>query len=447
MLATADVAIVVDGRGVVRDLAFGSETLRNEMGDSRRWLGRRLRSTVTVESRPKLDALLSDAASDRPVRWRHLNHAAREGADVAISYSAVQVTDDEAVIVLGRDLRSASTMQQRLVETQQALERDYANLRQAETRYRLLFDTTHDAIAILDATTGRAVEFNPAARQMLGREVRRGGRAFAELFDPDSRDIVGEALSTARGTGRAEPVTARIGGTIVQLAASALREEGGLFLLVRMTTARAGSAETASSDDTSVLPSLIEQMPDGVVLTDPDGDVLSVNAAFRALVGLTPAQFVNNEPLSRWIGQEGVDVGVLLANLRSRGTVRLFSTTLRSEQGGSTDIEISASALSGAQAGFAFFIRDISRRMSGESRLGRGVVKSVDQMSELIGRVSLKELVRESTDAIERLCVEAALEMTGNNRASAAEMLGLSRQSLYVKLRRYGLGDGDESQP
>ena len=59
----------------------------------------------------------------------------------------------------------------------------------------------------------------------------------------------------------------------------------------------------------------------------------------------------------------------------------------------------------------------------------------------MIGRVSLKDLVREATDVIERLCIEAALEMTGDNRASAAEMLGLSRQSLYVKLRRYGLGD------
>jgi DNA-binding NtrC family response regulator len=46
-----------------------------------------------------------------------------------------------------------------------------------------------------------------------------------------------------------------------------------------------------------------------------------------------------------------------------------------------------------------------------------------------------------STDLIERLCIEAALELTRNNRASAAEMLGLSRQSLYVKLRRYGLVD------
>ena len=450
MLAAADVAIVVDGAGVVRDLAFGSEDLRNEIGDPRRWLGRRLRSTVTVESRPKLDALLSDAAADRPIRWRHLNHLAHEGADVAISYSAVQFADDNSVIVLGRDLRSASAMQQRLLETQQVLERDYVSLRQAEARYRMLFDTARDAIAILDAATARAVELNPAARRLLGRGAGRGGGSFAELFDPEGRDAVVEALGTARGTGRSEPVAARIGGMTVQLAVSALREEDGLFLLVRMMTGRAaqaGAASPGAEADPAWMSPLVEKMPDGVVLTDADGTVLSVNAAFRGLAGLTPAQPVADEPLSRWVGQEGVDLGVLLANLRSRGTVRLFPTTLRGEHGGTTAIEISACAIAGARAGFAFFVRDISRRMSGEGRPGRSAARSVDQMSELIGRVSLKELVRESTDAIERLCIEAALEMTGNNRASAAEMLGLSRQSLYVKLRRYGLGDGEDVQP
>ncbi len=49
--------------------------------------------------------------------------------------------------------------------------------------------------------------------------------------------------------------------------------------------------------------------------------------------------------------------------------------------------------------------------------------------------------MRESTEVIERLAIEAALELTNDNRASAAEMLGLSRQSLYVKLHRYGIGD------
>ena len=71
-------------------------------------------------------------------------------------------------------------------------------------------------------------------------------------------------------------------------------------------------------------------------------------------------------------------------------------------------------------------------------------VRGADQLTELIGRVPLKDLVRETTDVIERLCIEAALNLTANNRASAAEMLGVSRQSLYVKLRRFGLADGDQ---
>ncbi len=53
--------------------------------------------------------------------------------------------------------------------------------------------------------------------------------------------------------------------------------------------------------------------------------------------------------------------------------------------------------------------------------------------------------MREATDVVERLCIKTALELTDDNRASAAEMLGLSRQSLYVKLRRHGLDDPAES--
>ena len=66
---------------------------------------------------------------------------------------------------------------------------------------------------------------------------------------------------------------------------------------------------------------------------------------------------------------------------------------------------------------------------------------STKQLTELVGRVPMKTIERETTDLIERLCIEAALELVGENRASAAEMLGLSRQGLYVKLRRYGLVD------
>ena len=65
--------------------------------------------------------------------------------------------------------------------------------------------------------------------------------------------------------------------------------------------------------------------------------------------------------------------------------------------------------------------------------------RSAAELTELVGRMPLKDIVSETTDLIEQLCIETALDMTGDNRASAAQLLGLSRQSLYVKLRRYGM--------
>jgi DNA-binding NtrC family response regulator len=90
---------------------------------------------------------------------------------------------------------------------------------------------------------------------------------------------------------------------------------------------------------------------------------------------------------------------------------------------------------------YGFSIRNVARRLEAAPRVGEQLPSSVDQLTGLVGKVSLKDIVRESTDLIERLCIEAALEITDNNRASAAEMLGLSRQGLYSKLRRFGFDD------
>ena len=86
-------------------------------------------------------------------------------------------------------------------------------------------------------------------------------------------------------------------------------------------------------------------------------------------------------------------------------------------------------------------VRSVARRLRTTPRVRDGLPSSAEQLTGLIGRVPLREIVRESTDFIEKLCIEAALELTDDNRASAAEMLGLSRQGLYSKLKRFGLDD------
>ena len=95
----------------------------------------------------------------------------------------------------------------------------------------------------------------------------------------------------------------------------------------------------------------------------------------------------------------------------------------------------------GVDMGYGFVIRDVALREPGE---GPGEAVAVDDeamqsVMDLVGTASLKELVSATSDVVEKMCIETAVRLTGNNRVAAAEMLGLSRQSLYVKLRKHGL--------
>jgi len=178
------------------------------------------------------------------------------------------------------------------------------------------------------------------------------------------------------------------------------------------------------------------------VVTDLKGQILSVNPAFLDLVQLPNEAQARGESIERWLGRPGVDLSVLMSNLRQHGSVKLFATTLRGEDGSNIEVEISGVSVPHAELPcLGFMIRNVGWRLSSRPRINQDLPRSVEQLTELVGRVPLKDLVQESTDLIEKLCIEAALQLTHDNRASAAEMLGLSRQSLYVKLHRYGLGD------
>ena len=147
-------------------------------------------------------------------------------------------------------------------------------------------------------------------------------------------------------------------------------------------------------------------------------------------------------PLGRFLGRAGLDRNLLLDALREHGVVRNFRTILRNEFGEPEDVEVSAAAApDGEETVFGFTIRGVDRRLNERAGGAPDLRRSVEQLTQLVGRTTLKDLVRETTDLGERLCIEAALELTKNNRASAAEVLGLSRQSLYSKLHRFGLGN------
>jgi transcriptional regulator PpsR len=349
------------------------------------------------------------------------------------------------VLAIGRDLRAVSTLQQRLVDAQQSMERDYQRLRQTEARYRLLFDSVAEAIVMVDAATLTVVEANPSAMHLFGDAARRlVGKPLLDALEAASRPQAAALLGAIRSSGRADDILVRLPGEVdaVTLSASAFRQDAATLLLVRLLPTPSGLPQEARDRNEVLLARLVDRAPDAFVVTDPQGRILSVNASFAELVQLPAGEQATGQSLDRWLGRSSVDMNVLLGTLKQHGVVRLFPTTLRAAFGVVLKVEISAvGMLQGDTPCLGFAIRDVDRRLASDSRNAREIPRSPGQLAELVGRMPMRDIVSETTDLIERMCIEAALELTHDNRASAAEMLGLSRQSLYVKLRRYGLGD------
>jgi len=445
--AAADVVLVIDAEGVIQDAAFSSDELLSH-GYSH-WMGKPWNQTVSEECKVKVSSMLRDLGTGKGAKWRHLNQRANDGTELPLSYSLIQVSGSGGsrpahAIAFGRDLRPQAAMQQKLLTAQRAMERDYWQLKHVETRYRLLFQVTSEALLILDATTEKLEDSNPAAQALFGDALGKSSWGIAQSLDKRSNTALSEVFSGLRSSGQSTPVDVRIlpSNIEVRVSVSLFRQEQSSHFLLRLVPKNLLSDTSVSTTAKQVLTDVMESAPDAFVVTDLSGNVLTANRAFLQLAQVSNEGLVRGESLERWLGRAGVDLSVLISNLRQRDVVRLFATRMRGDYGSTTDVEISAVAVtSGEQRCLGFTIRDVGLRLNNDAKPSRDLPRSTGQMTELVGRVPLKDIVRETTDLIEQLCIEAALELTGDNRASAAEMLGLSRQSLYVKLRRFGMGE------
>ncbi len=435
----SDLTLMMDVNGVIEDVSTGRDTMVNLGCQS--WVGRRWIDTVTPESQIKVEGLLLEAAQNQPPRWRHINHPASSGHDVPLQYIVLALGSSGKRVALARDLEGVAELQRRLVETQQSMERDYLRLRHIEARYRVLFDTSSEAVLLVDANTQRVLEANASAQTLLRDGARRlAGREIRECFEADSQAEVQSLLRMALATGRIEMCSAFLAGTGAAwtISATVFRQEGGPQFLLRLTP-RDATPEKTGVGPSAALSEAMERFPDGWLLTDIQGVVKSVNQEGMALLGLTASSQVVGHPLERWLLRGGVDWGVLSTNLRQQLPVRNFATEVRTLAGLTLPVEISAISLQRPEPMYAFFLRDIERRQPGASPVTQSLAGTLADIAQLVGRRPIKDIVGETVDTIERMCIESALQLTHDNRASAAEMLGLSRQSLYVKLRRFGM--------
>jgi transcriptional regulator PpsR len=444
--AGSDIALLVTAEGIVQDVYVAPET--PPANDIQAWSGHGLADIVTEESRVKVADMLARARSDETPRWREINHVGAGAEDFPVRYAAVRAGSGGEVILLGRDLRMVAQLQKRLVQAQLTMEQDYERIRQIETRYRVLFETTHEALLIVSAETGRVIDANSAAARLFGREVRElTDRVFGNRFEPESQEKLAAVLAEVRDSGRERAVTLRVRGESrpVNLDVLLFRSVNETLFLCRLTPVEGdGPIETGFEN---TLEALYRQTADAIVFTDLDGGILWTNTAFLALADVAVGESLRGTSLGTFLGRPGMDLALMMSNARQNGRLAAYATSLRSAFGIAIPVEISTAYLPDANPeGFGFVLRDVSRTAPARGTGPTVSSDAVENIIELVGSTPLRELVRGTTDVVEKLCIETAIKLTNNNRASAAEMLGLSRQSLYVKLRKYGLIDQDTGE-
>jgi len=449
--ATVDQALVLDLNGIVVDQMTGTDPVEG----SEAWRGRPWRETVTSATRPKLERLLAEAIDSGVSKFRQLNHPVPGGPDIPVGYTLVRFGSPGQLLAIGRNLTALARLQRQLVEAQQTMETEYWHVRQAEARYRILFQQSSEPVFLLRSDDLRVTDANNAAGGLLGSSATKlVGSGFpperirvGPTWDDEARVAFVEDLrQVAAGTRDRTKVSARVGdrSAAYDLTVTAVRFDGKRTLLVRFVGHEVG----ASSDEVSSIDvmTLLGSSPDGFVVTDEEGVILYANDAFIDMAQVGSDQALIGRSLATWLGRPGADLTVLLNNLTNRGQIRLFPTEVQGEQGLDTPVEVSGvAALDGEEPCMGITLRDVGRRIPArEEDPERQLDEAVKRLSTRVGEVSLKELVDDTVGLVELHFIDAALDLTGHNRTAAAELLGLSRQSLYTKLKRYNIDPSDD---
>jgi hypothetical protein len=233
----------------------------------------------------------------------------------------------------------------------------------------------------------------------------------------------------------------------VEISSVLLREGNHNICLVTIKP-KANGIQIGSASDQSVLVSqAVEDFQDGFIICSANGVILTTNNAFLSMSQSTQKDNILGKSFELWLGRTSIDLKIILGTVREHGVIKDYATTITTDDGSSPlNVVISATNFNaGKLSAVAIGIHQLSKTAREPASKSDNLGKNAKELTQLVGKVPLKQIVTETTDIIEKLCILAALDLTISNRASAAELLGLSRQGLYIKMRRFGIIDSNAS--
>lgn len=423
----SDIALVIDSSGVVQRVVQRPNDRLAPRADD--WVGRPFSEAVTTGTKPKIDQLLREVRDVGHGRRREINHTNGEGDPIPVAYTAVELGAGGPVLAVGRDLRAIAAIHQRFVDAQRELEADYWRARQADARYRSLFEAATDGVLIVDAETLEIVECNDATAKLFDLTAEAIiGRPASFAFDRMSRAAVDGLIAAALRSGDQSEVGARlaqrVGRTSVAVTPIKIGQESRVMMRVRSVDA---DVTHANVDD--VVKRLMNESLEPVAVTDSTGRIIIANRALLTLISVAQEESVRGRYLADWVTLASAPFADFVARVRECAVVRGEQASVVRNDTEVATVRLSATVLTGEdQERIGFTFHDTVVR-SPEISL-QVILEQLGAIAVRIGEGEFDDLATKVESVARRFLADAALERSRGDRDRAAAMLGIRPEAL-----------------
>ena len=309
---------------------------------------------------------------------------------------------------------------------EQSMARHTAELLAEKERLKSTIRSMGDAVIAVDGG-GRVILMNSIAETLTGYALEDGrGRPLAEVFNvireethEPAEDPVSKVLREGKVEGFAE-YTALISksGREFPIAANAapIRDEGGGVLGVVLVFRDATDGRRARLE-LRRFAMMVEQAAQGIAATDPDGNLIFVNAAMAAMHGYGPEEMLG-KPLGAFRGKEQIGSQAAFFELVTRNGHHTGEVKHVRKDGSQFLAEIKVSLLKDERnrsIGMVVFALDITQRKQTE--------------------VELKE-AKELAESANRAKSEFLANMSHEIRTPMNAVIGLTELALDTTLTR-----------
>ncbi|MGA2553012.1 MAG: PAS domain-containing protein, partial [Burkholderiaceae bacterium] len=306
-----------------------------------------------------------------------------------------------------------------------------------ETRYRLLFQVATDAVVVVDAESGRIVDANPAASNLLSvgrRELL--GRSLKEDLGWQSPPAIAAMLAAALESNRGGEMPARLVGNAQPLLVSATPFRGltDMLLLVRVRAAQgAEDNEPVARED--------DDNDSAVVVTDSSGRILMSNQLFAQWCEVPGEASIRGESIGRWLDSISGGVPALLESVRARGISSETECVIVGKGRRTKKLMLSAALLTDEDQERIGFVltRAVHALDDPPLSVASSSAGALEELVGQIGNTGLVDLVAAASAIVERSAIEHAWTRAVGDLDATARLLRISSTELQQRIGTLGI--------